>query len=425
MTMPVSVSAPSAAPASGKAAPVSGPSPKAKGPEGTDTEASGVADMFAALVATLTEQMQPVTEDTATTGETAEVAVEELAVAAAPAEAFLTAPVLLPSATVEVGADAAVAPDAPVIATAALVPEAGVIASPEVATGQPVVSADPPVVPADQRPRAADLDVAPAPAGAEAGEAPVADLATAEDGAQPARPAVPADPHGDVDADGAARARPAAPAQPAAPANDDAAARPVLPAQAAPAAQAAAAVAPAPQPASSASLDASAPDTSGVPVLNLNAPAAPARAEATAPVVAPPPAPVADAHVQVARVVRPLRLSTDGAYELALDLTPAELGRVRIDVELRGSTISLSLRADNPATRELLAGSMNQLRSELESAGLHAGHLDVGGRGTDGRGAPGQERRPGGPTTTGTDETAAAPAAFADSLTDDSVDVRA
>lgn len=96
-------------------------------------------------------------------------------------------------------------------------------------------------------------------------------------------------------------------------------------------------------------------------------------------------------------MVRPLRLGSDGAYELTLDLTPAELGRVRIDVELRGATINLTLRADNPAAREALNASLNQLRSELESAGLDAGQLDVGGQGAGEHDATGQDLPGGAP----------------------------
>lgn len=308
------------------------------------TDAAGVAEMFAALVATLTAQMQPAaTEPTGVTGqvvtEGAPVTVAAPTLAAVLAEAGV-------DATAVVAADVTDAVPAPAVTAGA--EEATPQAATPVAVDGEVVTATP------------------VPTQAEAGQAGEPKAAT------PATPATPTTPTTAVDE----TEGPAAPATPATPAQPQGATR----------AEAAAAALLAPT-AAAASTDKPEPDR-GIAVAPTTpttaASASVDRAVATAP--ARPAAPAADPHIQVARIVRPLRLGNDGAYELALDLTPAELGRVRIDVELRGATISLTLRADNPATRELLQSSLDQLRSELEAAGLHTGNLDVGGRGASDRG---------------------------------------
>ena len=296
-------------------------------------EAAGVADMFAALVAALTAQMQPVADGS-------------VAVDATAGEAAVATPVAVPGEALPILGE--------VPADVALDPTAVIDGADVVEAAQPAT----PAVPAEDGGPA--QPATPAVPGAKTNEVP-----GGEKGATPASPATPAVPG--EEGEQAQRATPATPAVPVHGADRQA------PAAATPVVD----IAPSAEKAGAADVNplAAAPSSPAT--------AATERAAAVAPA---PRAAAPDPHVQVARVVRPLSLGDDGAYELALDLTPAELGRVRIDVELRGSTIHLSLRADNAATRELLSSSLQQLRNELEAAGLNAGHLDVGQQGANSRG---------------------------------------
>lgn len=346
MSLPVTLPTPATTGKAGSSAPGKGIATAPGQHKDASPDATGVADMFAALVAALTAQMQPVATETPTG--TAGVAAEG-------APVVLTPPVAGP---VVGTADAiAVVPDGtdavPVAAVAAVADEAVPQPAAPVLTGDAVAPAAPPASATGQ----VAGESAETPDTPTTSATPVAVDADADAPATPATPATPAQPHAAARAD----AGPAAVPAPGVPTAAEAAGGPDVD-------RGTVAV-----PATPATPATSAGERTGA--------AAPAR----------PAAPAADPHVQVARVVRPLRLGNDGAYELALDLTPAELGRVRIDVELRGATISLSLRADNPATRELLQSSLDQLRSELEAAGLQAGDLDVGGRGASDRSAGEQQ----------------------------------
>jgi flagellar hook-length control protein FliK len=389
VSLPVTLPAPAVAGKAGSAAPgkgvASAPGLNGKG-SNSRTEANEVAGMFAALVAALTQQMQPVQDaPTPQTGgeQTADLPTGE--------------PIVAPFAGVKAeGLAGAPAADLTVDG---------------VDTPEPTLEA--PAPSADGAAEVADGEVEVVDAAVEAADETVIETDGAETTTDVEEPAVgrPADRPGTARATGRdERPTPPSgtiPATPAQPAHGTGPATPAVPAS--PAAKA---------------------DSDVRPVAGLaTAPAGPAPATPTETVAAPPPppAPAADPHLQIARVVRPLRLGSDGAYELALDLTPAELGRVRIDVELRGATIHLSLRADNPATRELLHASLDQLRAELESAGLQAGNLDIGGQGLGGQDSPGDDTTQPSPVSTLLDEepAAAASATTMTSVTDTGVDVLA
>lgn len=120
----------------------------------------------------------------------------------------------------------------------------------------------------------------------------------------------------------------------------------------------------------------------------------------TAGPAAPPPPPVTD---QLVSHVSPLLDGPDGTHELTIELAPAELGRVRLEVTLDDGVLHVRLHAEDPTSRRLLAGTMGELRATLAQAGIHAGELDVGdgahrGFGDDGpdHGDPGgqTDRRP-------------------------------
>lgn len=331
MTLPAPAS-PKAAAAPSRGSNSAAPAGGSKADHSAAAQAGGVADMFAALVAALTSQMQPST-----------------------------------NVFGEVGGDLAdgtpgtTAPGAPTTDLLGLVGQ-GSTDGADLAMPEQVLDAGPADAAVDLVPVAVDNSPEPA--------------------ANRAVPAQPGEP--------TQSAQPVQPARPGGDTADDAAPQHQGQRPPTPQAQAvAAAVAP---PGLQTVAEAHDRDRSVTAVPAAPATASTPAAERVVATQAPQrPAPVPDAHVQVARVVRPLRLGNDGAYELALDLTPAELGRVRIDVELRGATISLSLRADNPATRELLQSSLSQLRSELEAAGLHAGSLDVGSSGAQDQGAAAQQ----------------------------------
>lgn len=351
-TLPATPAATKVGSAAGKAAGAAHGKPETAGADHQD-----VSDMFAALVAAVTQQMQPVAaqpsgEAVAGTPEGTVAGGELLAVLATTGDA--TAAPAVP--TVPVAPATAIATDGE---TAIPVPVAAAVVEATVTPTAPTVETT--------SEDGVDVPVAPPATGAETGTEDGQDAASDQDGAAHVavkRPAWAGSDARDVRPTPASGTTPATPAQPVQGSG------PATPAVAA---------TPAAKPDTETrpvnGLGVTAPPTPATPAAKVDAPAA----------VAAPPAPPADPHLQIARVVRPLRLGDDGAYELALDLTPAELGRVRIDVELRGSTINLHLRADNPATRELLQASLAQLRSELEAAGLQAGSLDIGGRGDSDR----------------------------------------
>ncbi len=91
---------------------------------------------------------------------------------------------------------------------------------------------------------------------------------------------------------------------------------------------------------------------------------------------APPPPPPAPEQ-QVAAAVAALRRRGEGRYAASFELQPGELGRVRVDVEVTGSTVHVMVRAEQAGTRGLLTEALDQLRVALEQGGLDAGSLDV------------------------------------------------
>ncbi|MGY6499371.1 MAG: flagellar hook-length control protein FliK [Acidimicrobiales bacterium] len=112
------------------------------------------------------------------------------------------------------------------------------------------------------------------------------------------------------------------------------------------------------------------------------APTAAPSVDAAAPVEAAgdptPSAPVEDPWEQLANVVRPLRTAPDGTQRLSLQLRPAELGTVHLEVSLDDGVLSVRAVAETAATRELLAASFPELRAELTRSGLSLGTVDVG-----------------------------------------------
>jgi hypothetical protein len=81
---------------------------------------------------------------------------------------------------------------------------------------------------------------------------------------------------------------------------------------------------------------------------------------------------------QVASVVRPLRQLSNGTHRISLQLRPAELGVVHLEVALEDGRLSLRALAENVVTRDALAASLPDLRAELTRSGIDLGSLDVG-----------------------------------------------
>ncbi|MDQ1394814.1 MAG: flagellar hook-length control protein FliK [Acidimicrobiaceae bacterium] len=85
-------------------------------------------------------------------------------------------------------------------------------------------------------------------------------------------------------------------------------------------------------------------------------------------------------HQQVAAAVSPLRRRPDGSYRLTLHLKPEHLGGVDLEVDLHHGTIDLHVSAEHEHARELLVDHLDELKAELEQAGLRAGSLDISSR---------------------------------------------
>ncbi|MDP9431319.1 MAG: flagellar hook-length control protein FliK [Actinomycetota bacterium] len=106
------------------------------------------------------------------------------------------------------------------------------------------------------------------------------------------------------------------------------------------------------------------------------APAAPAASTNQAPTAVPQPVDRTPAQ-QMVMSVAPMRRAADGSYALSLQLHPADLGAVQVQMEMRAGTVSLQLQVENGAARELVRESLPQLRAELAASGLTAGSIDV------------------------------------------------
>lgn len=104
--------------------------------------------------------------------------------------------------------------------------------------------------------------------------------------------------------------------------------------------------------------------TPGATPTGSNAATAAARAEASIPV------PVQDPGFGMALGSQVALLVKDGITEARLQLNPAELGPISVQISLDGSSAQVSFQADMAATRSALESSMPALASALQDAGL-------------------------------------------------------
>jgi hypothetical protein len=123
------------------------------------------------------------------------------------------------------------------------------------------------------------------------------------------------------------------------------------------------------------------------PADHVVAPEAPAPAQHARPVVD---VPVAE---QIAARVTSLELGEDGRYEMSVDLHPAELGAVAVDVVVDGGTVHVTVRADEPAATALLRDALDDLRRDLAAGGLDVGDLSARDRRTHDERSGHDERR--------------------------------
>jgi flagellar hook-length control protein FliK len=79
------------------------------------------------------------------------------------------------------------------------------------------------------------------------------------------------------------------------------------------------------------------------------------------------------------------RSQGDGTYQATLDLNPPSLGRISVNISVRGDSVALQLAVASTAPREQLKGNLAALQRSLEEAGLHVVELKVVTVDPDGR----------------------------------------
>jgi flagellar hook-length control protein FliK len=109
--------------------------------------------------------------------------------------------------------------------------------------------------------------------------------------------------------------------------------------------------------------------------LGATAPVTTAATPAVAPVAAlPPPATAAQL---VPAVFAVHRRGVEGEHHMTLDITPEELGPVRMTVALRDGQVHMLLAGSSELSREALRAALPELRKLIEATGIVAGSFDV------------------------------------------------
>jgi flagellar hook-length control protein FliK len=103
------------------------------------------------------------------------------------------------------------------------------------------------------------------------------------------------------------------------------------------------------------------------------------------------PAPI---HQQIAAPLLQVRARGDGVHRLLLELHPADLGQVNVEVRLHSGEMRISLSSGNDAAREAIRAALPQLRTDLASVGLVATDISVNLGSSDA--SAGQGRQPDG-----------------------------
>lgn len=79
---------------------------------------------------------------------------------------------------------------------------------------------------------------------------------------------------------------------------------------------------------------------------------------------------------QLVSVVRPLA-TANGSHTLTLELHPADLGRVRLEITVEGAMVHIAMDAEHGLTAQLLRDALPELRRALDAAGLSTGRIDL------------------------------------------------
>lgn len=87
---------------------------------------------------------------------------------------------------------------------------------------------------------------------------------------------------------------------------------------------------------------------------------------------------------QLATALKPVRLLSDGSQRLSVELHPAELGSVHLEVSLKDGVLSIRAVAEHVLGRDALQSSLPDLRGELTKAGVQLGNVDVGDKTSSG-----------------------------------------
>ncbi|MBX6371440.1 MAG: flagellar hook-length control protein FliK [Acidothermus sp.] len=87
---------------------------------------------------------------------------------------------------------------------------------------------------------------------------------------------------------------------------------------------------------------------------------------------------------QLVAVLAGLRQAADGSYRVALQLQPAELGTVSVQVDVRRGVASVHFRTDKAGTSDALRAGLDQLRGELLASGLSIDDITVAVTSQDG-----------------------------------------
>ena len=78
---------------------------------------------------------------------------------------------------------------------------------------------------------------------------------------------------------------------------------------------------------------------------------------------------------------RMLAQAQRGQWQLRFALNPQNLGRVEIDMQMRGGELEATFAALNPATRDLLQDALPRLKEMLQQSGMDVASLNIGSGG--------------------------------------------
>jgi flagellar hook-length control protein FliK len=70
-------------------------------------------------------------------------------------------------------------------------------------------------------------------------------------------------------------------------------------------------------------------------------------------------------------------LIANNESQVSIKLNPPELGRVQIELSIKDNSVHARVNTENTAVREVILSNMDQLKSNLENAGVHVTQIDV------------------------------------------------